>query len=129
MRKIKETKEPLDPVVDQVREARYKLAEECGFDLDRMIDKLQELEKTCGATFVNPPRRRLPPRTLPKIRRTAKGADGPMVEEVRAARQAIAKECGYDLTRMTKRFRDRQAASGKRPINLSTTRKKRVRKP
>lgn len=35
----------VDPVVEEVRENGRKFAEECGYDLDRMVERLRELER------------------------------------------------------------------------------------
>jgi len=43
----------------------------------------------------------------------------PIVEEVRAAREAIAREGGYDLDRIFEAAKARQAASGRPVVNLS----------
>lgn len=34
-----------DPIVEEVREARAKLFEECGEDMDRLMDRLKEEER------------------------------------------------------------------------------------
>lgn len=37
-------KETDGPIVAAVRQARAKLAEKCGYDLDKMVEQLRELE-------------------------------------------------------------------------------------
>jgi hypothetical protein len=34
-----------DPIVAEVREARAKLMAECGYDLNRLFDRLREMER------------------------------------------------------------------------------------
>ncbi len=43
----------------------------------------------------------------------------PIVEEVHAVREAIAREAGYDLDRIIEAARARQAASGRPVVRLS----------
>jgi hypothetical protein len=33
-----------DPLIEEVRELRRKVSEECGHDLDRLFDKLRQIE-------------------------------------------------------------------------------------
>lgn len=33
-----------DPLIDEVRELRRKVSEECGHDLDRLFDKLRQIQ-------------------------------------------------------------------------------------
>ena len=42
----------------------------------------------------------------------------PIVEEVHAVREAIAREAGYDLDRIIEAARARQTASGRRVVRL-----------
>ena len=42
----------------------------------------------------------------------------PIVEEVHAVREALAKEAGYDLGRIVEAARERQAASGRPVVRL-----------
>ena len=42
----------------------------------------------------------------------------PIVEEIHAVREAIARESGYDLDRIVEAARARQAASGREAIRL-----------
>lgn len=37
------------PIVAAVREARARIAAECGYDLDRIVERLREVEKTHAA--------------------------------------------------------------------------------
>ena len=46
----------------------------------------------------------------------------PIVEEVRAAREAIAKECGYDIERQGRAMQERQARSGRSVVRLAPKR-------
>lgn len=43
------------PIVAAVREARARIAAECGYDLDRMVERLREVEKA-HADRLCPPR-------------------------------------------------------------------------
>ena len=42
----------------------------------------------------------------------------PIVEEVHAVREALAREAGYDLDRLIEAARERQAASGRQVVRL-----------
>jgi hypothetical protein len=42
----------------------------------------------------------------------------PIVDEVRAARDAIARESGYDLDKLAQALRKREAESGRRLVRL-----------
>ena len=43
----------------------------------------------------------------------------PIVAEVRAAREAIARECNYDIRLITARARERQQASGRQVVSFA----------
>ncbi len=47
--------------------------------------------------------------------------DGPIVAAVREARRQMAAECGYDLRRLVKMLRAKEAASGRQPVSLKKT--------
>ncbi|MEJ2701329.1 MAG: hypothetical protein P8Z79_02700 [Sedimentisphaerales bacterium] len=42
-----------DPIVEEVRNARAKLFEECGEDMDRLMDRLKEQERQGQARLVS----------------------------------------------------------------------------
>ena len=42
-----------------------------------------------------------------------------VVEEVRAAREQLFAECGYDLKQLVHRLREEQQASGRQPVTRS----------
>jgi UDP-N-acetylmuramyl pentapeptide synthase len=43
----------------------------------------------------------------------------PIVDEVRAARDAIAKECDYDIEKLSQALKAREALSGRQVVRLS----------
>jgi len=46
-----------DPIVDEVRSSRERIARECGFDIDRIIGRIQDSEaelETQGWKFSSP---------------------------------------------------------------------------
>ena len=43
----------------------------------------------------------------------------PIVAEVRAAREAIARECNYDIRLISQRARERQQASGRQVVSFA----------
>ena len=45
----------------------------------------------------------------------------PIVAEVRAAREAIARECNYDIRLITARARERQQASGRQVVSFASS--------
>ncbi len=45
----------------------------------------------------------------------------PIVAEVRAAREAIARECNYDIRLITSRARERQQASGRQVVSFASS--------
>ena len=49
----------------------------------------------------------------------AAGADDPIVAEVRAAREALFAEAGFDLEALGRLLRERQAAAGRAGVVLS----------
>ena len=52
----------------------------------------------------------------------------PIVDEIRAARDAIARESDYDLEKLAQALRKREAASGRRLVKLPSRRPIVVRK-
>lgn len=49
------TKPWTDPVVDEIHEVRKKMAEEAGYDLDKLAARLQESQKRHGDKLVSHP--------------------------------------------------------------------------
>ncbi len=45
----------------------------------------------------------------------------PIVAEVRAAREAIARECNYDIRLISQRARERQQASGRKVVSFASS--------
>ncbi len=43
----------------------------------------------------------------------------PIVEEIRAIREAIAKECNYDIRLITQRARERMESSGRKVVSFA----------
>ncbi|MCC6153640.1 MAG: addiction module protein [Candidatus Hydrogenedentes bacterium] len=48
-----------DPIVDEIHEIRRKMAEEAGYDLDKLVARLQESQKRHGDRVVTRPPRKL----------------------------------------------------------------------
>ena len=46
----------------------------------------------------------------------------PIIEEVRAAREQLFADCGYDLEKLVKRLRKQQETSGREVVTLSPKR-------
>ena len=42
-----------DPIIEEVRDARAKLFEECGEDMDRLMDRLKEHERRDQARVIS----------------------------------------------------------------------------
>ena len=51
----------IDPIVEEVRKARWEHARQFGFDLDAICEDLRRIQKTCGHRIVSLPPRMLEP--------------------------------------------------------------------
>jgi hypothetical protein len=63
-KRLEDFDDPLNPGVDVVRFAAWKIAEECGHDIDRYFERImarQEEEKAKGRVFISTP---FPPHDL-----------------------------------------------------------------
>ena len=52
----------IDPIVEEVRKARFEHASRFGFDLDAICEDLRRIQKTCGHRVVSLPPKLLEPK-------------------------------------------------------------------
>ena len=120
----------LDPIVEEVRATREKLAARFDFDLRRIVEASQERQKHSSrpvVSFVNEPDDERDVRTPPRKSGPFIDDSGnvceryrdPIVEEVRAVRERLAAECDYDVQKIFERSRQNQARSKATIVNLS----------
>jgi len=57
-----------DPIVEEVRKARWEHAQRFAFDLDAICEDLRRIQKTCGHRVVS-----LPPRVLERAGPSSRG--------------------------------------------------------
>ena len=65
-----------DPIVDEVRQARDRIAAHCGYDLDRLADYLEKSRKREGIPAVRLPASRIEPQEDVKGRMTPCSSGG-----------------------------------------------------
>ena len=111
---------PANPLLDQIREVRRRMAKACHYDMhefgrlireaegkfahDPRLDKQSHAKGNSSTRAVGTKRSPVPP--------------NPVVDQVREARRKLAAECGYDLNRLVAKLRASEAASGRRPVSL-----------
>jgi len=119
-----------DPIVDEVRAIRERLAARYDFDLRRIVEASMERQKHSSrpvVSFVNEPDEDRDERTPPRKTGPLVDDDGntierhldPIVDEVRAVRDRLAAECDYDVHKIVERARKEQAASNATIVNYS----------
>lgn len=118
-----------DPIVEEVRAIRERLAARYDFDLRRTVEASMERQKHSSrsvVSFVNEPDEDRDVRTPP--RKTGSFIDNagnvcerwrdPIVDEVRAVRDRLAAECDYDIDKIFERARQNQARSNATIVNF-----------
>ena len=55
------TNQSSDPVIEEVREVRRRISEECGHDPDKLVAYYMELQKELGDRLIDPPAAPNPP--------------------------------------------------------------------
>jgi hypothetical protein len=115
-----------DPIVEEIHAVREQIARECGDDLKQIMAYLRSREAMTPGRLVR--KDELPGRAArdqsldaPQQEELLETPGGeqqeddmwkdPIVEEIHAVREQIARECNYDLGEIMARLRNRQEAN------------------
>ena len=104
-----------DEILEEVFAAHQKIADQCDCDFQKMFERFRKLQERCPPGLIV--RDKVPKSDLeegllasynsPPYQASAYDEDE-IVAEVRAAREKIAAECGYDVKKLSERLKREQ---------------------
>lgn len=111
-------------VLEEVWRIRDQIAAECGYDVDRLFERIRALEARDKDRVVQPPPRRAPMESAAALREEptpydatpARQSENP-IEEVWRIRDEMSAKYGHDVHRMFEAMREKEKEYGDRVVH------------
>jgi hypothetical protein len=110
-------------ILEEVWRIREQIAAECGYDVDRLFERIRALEARDKDRVVQPPPRRAPMESAalreeptPYDANPARQSENP-IEEVWRIRDEMSAEYGHDVHRMFEAMREKEKEYGDRVVH------------
>ncbi|MGD0896938.1 MAG: hypothetical protein ABR915_03820 [Thermoguttaceae bacterium] len=98
-----------DDILEEVFAARQKILDQCDYDFQKMVERFRKLQERCSPELLV--REKVPKSDLEEGLPASYNSppyqayeEDEIIAEVRAAREKIAAECGYDMKKLGERL-------------------------